>query len=312
MTIATTCPACSKTYNLNDNLAGKRVKCPCGATMAVAANASATPQPAVAQAALARPAATTATRPMPANNTAASAPGRSIFDELTPNDFNRSPYAVPTMLKADSGKDTKFLNRFSGPDDTIAKAEAESKSWFIFLGVVHIFWAVIYCAGAAVLLLASAALTMIEDSIPILRLGLAAVMVVVSLFAILSAATGTGILMYKPWGWWLGVYSMFWGIFERASAAVLSIADGEGGEYRIGQYVGMAVGILACISFLQLFCSAKNRKAFGIKTSIPIALTICGISALAINGAMTLVIYLTTSGMDEELALGSVFSLLGA
>jgi hypothetical protein len=292
MPIATRCPACSKNFNLNDNMAGKRVKCPCGATMAVAA-ASAVPATSASKAG--RPAmvasARTAVKP--------SSPGRSIFDELTENDFNRSPYVVPTAASVNTRHDAKMLNRMAGSDPEVAKADAESKGWFIFLGIVHIIWAMIYFGVAVLFIVASAALAMVEESLPILRLGMAGVVAGTTLFALWTAATGIGILMYKPWGWWLGVYSMFWGIFDRAGALALSLLDGGESSYRSGQYVGMAVGIIACISFLQLFSSARNRKGFKVQTPPAVALPICGVAALLISGGVSLAIYFVVGSAAE-------------
>jgi hypothetical protein len=303
MPIATTCPACSKTYKLNDNLAGKRVKCPCGSMMNVAGAAT-------TAAAATRPA---ATRTVAAATAAPvlTAPRSSIFDELTENDFNRSPYAPPAPMTVNTRGDANYLKRFTVADDGVVKKETESKGWFIFLGVVHIIWAMIYCAGAVLFMVASAALVVAEDSLPMLKLGLA-VVAVAFLFAALSTATGIGILMYKPWGWWLGVYSMFWGIFDRISAIALGLLDGGTDSNRISQYVVLGVAILGCISFLQLFCAARSRKTFNVQTPPWIALVICGVAAFVVIGTISLVIYLTGESLDEEVALMTVRALVFA
>jgi hypothetical protein len=85
------CPSCAKSLQVNEGLAGKKVKCPCGSIVAVPSKAPGT----VAVGATSRPPAkTAASQPVAPAGAAVSAQGafdqrevNSLFDELTAGDM---------------------------------------------------------------------------------------------------------------------------------------------------------------------------------------------------------------------------------
>ena len=306
------CPECGKTLSVQDQLAGKKVKCPCGAV--VVANSSAAPaapqrpvapvqRPATAPAqrpgaaaaqskpvATTRPAAPVARGPAPTSDLA------DLFDELTPTDLEtraqRNEAAANAPVKVDP------LAAYRPPEKGRgARASSGPKidrptglSVLVGFAVLGIIGAI---GGAAVALASPDTLQRgpapIHPNVIKLTGGLLIGTAVVS--AVLVAA----LLTPKPWAWWYAILFYSSNIWVNLANAFFV---GQNANAAVG--AGRAVGALIVGAIILAYLYKQSTRDFfavkvpgwvGPAVSIPGGLAIgfagvmgVGAAVLAVSG----------------------------
>jgi len=293
------CPECGKTLSVQDQLAGKKVKCPCGAV--VVAN------PSGPTAAVAKPTATpkrpgpAAVQPQARSSvpvTRAAAPSSDLgdlFDELTTTDLEtraqRTEAAANSPVKVDplAAYRPEAKGRGRGKSSGPAVDRPLGLSILAGLAVLGILVAL---AGAAVAFGSPDTLQRgpqpLDPSLIKLTGGLLIGFAVMGLVLVFSLLTP------QPWAWWFAIVFYSASVWVRLINSVFEAQQGNA-ALAAGKAVG---GVMVGAVVLGYLYQQKTRDFFSIKlagwigpaVSIPVGLAIgfgiilgIGAAALAVR-----------------------------
>jgi hypothetical protein len=264
MPIAVGCPKCGATLNAPDQAAGKGVRCKCGAVVPVPGSNPSSAQP-VSQAK-----SSPAPQSPAGGKKAAAAPAvsPSLIDHLTDRDhqqFQQNPYAPPPKT---STSDATFLRTYVKDDGKAAKAKSNQGNLVLLIVCNAIGGISNLIGGIALFALANFAEN-VTKAMPILGTLGAIGAVLMLTFAAFDIATMIGLVMKKPWGWWLATIGLGWGIANGLSNVAVNFLTAEDapGSYLIGQAVGALVVLGIMFMLLNFLISDDTRKLF--KVNIP-------------------------------------------
>ncbi len=291
------CHECGKTISVKDELAGKRVKCPCGAVVTATAAAP------TATAGAARPARPAPARPVPARpvaarpavqtstaaraGTARPAPGlpasgnpyiagsndlSSLFDELTESDLQTK--RERDQQAADSQAAVKDPLAAYRPDKG-GKASRPGGAGprpvgLTILAVLNFLIAALMLTLGVLFLVGTQAFGDALAEVEFLQEVATAIAVTILIAGGFCAATGAGLLSGQPWGWWLGTtvytYSAFDGIFS-IIFALLEAAPPDTAFKNVGR-------VLFAIGVVSYLFNEERRAYYRIQTKPAIAAVI--------------------------------------
>jgi len=292
------CPSCGKTLSVKDDLAGKKVKCPCGAV--AVATAAATPTPVTNKPASAPhksgAAATNPPRPASAAPPASAQPSKNatpphkgvaprpasgslppspfannasdlsaLFDELTPMDLQTKAERTEAAA-ADAVAHVDPLAAFR---DTKGGKKIKQRGpsvpkpvGVIVLAVLNLLIAAGMAFGGIMYLVSPETLLSGESAVMPQPSSLKIMAGLLLSGATMGAIVGIGLLSAQPWGWWVTVTYYKFSIFRQIIVSVVAIQTIGNTPYEIGRMTGGLV--MGGLVFAYLY-QQKSRDFFGIK-----------------------------------------------
>ncbi len=274
-----------------DKMAGKTGKCKCGYKLTVPSGNSDS-EPTKPQKAVAAAGADGASAPP---ESAPSSGLASVFDDLTESDFQRTSPYEQLYSPSTSNNDRATLKRFADDSEERAEKAKGANGMIIFVAVLNFLNALV-CGGLAVLLVVAASfLQKIEASIPELSLGIGVGIAFFSLTATVLIAGGVGLLMRKPWGWFLVSMSYAYFLVVRLADMVMVFVEG----FEQGPFFGALIPLLAAVSLSAWIFKEDTRQLFGVKKSL-IGWIAAGIGVV-LAGVMLLGLYLLVQSASDSL-----------
>lgn len=308
MAIRFECPECGKTLSVQDQLAGKKVKCPCGAV--VVANAAGSAPTATPVAAPKRPGPaplqtkpTTATKPTsPGGQTTARPAGAAqpqsrpsapvtrgpapksdladLFDELTPTDLetraqrNEAAAGAPVKIDPLAAYRPATKGRESSGPTVERPLGLKIMAGLAVLGIIGSL------VGAAMAFFSPDSLPRGPEPLDPNVIKLIGGMLIGS--AIVWLVLVSALLTPQPWAWWFCnlVYSSnIW--FN----LINSFAEGQEGN--AARAVGRATGgLIVGAIMLSYLSKQKTRDFFGVKVPIWVGPAVCVPAGLGIAFAL--------------------------
>ena len=278
------CSDCGKTLSVKDELAGKRVKCPCGAVV----TATATAQPRATM---------KSSRTAQAPRTAAAArPGLgddsdlgSLFDELTESDFNPQGLGGQRpMVSTEPKSDPLAAYRTDQRGGRTGRSSAASGSrpiGLIILAILNFLVATAAVAGAVLIVVGASFLEEMEESFPLLRTMALIIAGFIAVVGVFYLTLGVGLLSRRPWGWWLAVVIYSFNVCDHVMRVIFGLIGG-GGPDLVRAFSGLAIA-----SWIASYIySEKIRDHFEIKTKPGLAIGI----PLGSMAVVALVVHLTS------------------
>lgn len=284
MPIRIQCGACGKTLSVRDELAGKRVKCPCGTVLVATASpvAQGTSRPARAAARGAAPATAASAR---TNPYAAGGDDLSdLFDELTDSDLqSRSERDQAAAAAHEAAVDPLAAYQSTGKAGKRQKGGSRPLGVTI-LAVLNFLVPVIAIPLAILFLVDSQSLDERFNSFDILQDVTTLVSVFILVAGLFYAAVGAGLLSKQPWGWWLAAAVYSCQLWSRIVAFIMSLIEG----FATAEAVIGVVAIAFAAALLAYFFKENVRNYFNLKTKPAIAAAI----ALGSTGLFSLLVFL--------------------
>ncbi|MEI8212947.1 MAG: hypothetical protein WCI02_12420 [Planctomycetota bacterium] len=260
MTVA--CPQCQAKLVAPDAAIGKAVRCKCGGIVPVPAAAKIDNKPAptenVARKQGGVPSSSSAAKP----STAPVSP--SYLDQLTERDLKQSeknPYAPPPKA---SNSDAAALKTYVKDDSEAVKAKAASSNLVLLIAFNIIGFVINSFGSLGALVLAMNPASLPEGLAMTTALGYA-LTVVLFLFAIYDLTAAIGLIRKAPWGWWLALVGLGWGIFNNVLNAGLGFLNTEQLPRAIGGAVGALIGLIVSVSLANFLLQPETQKKFNIK-----------------------------------------------
>ena len=278
MPIQIACSACKARYSIADDKAGKKVRCKCGAEIAVAATTSSAPanpqtvrsatnpKPANPKPANPKPASSKAVGPNPAS-IAGPASLNSMFDELTEADWNRESAIAQAFAPKKQSSDAAALKSFVVPDGKPVDPN-KTPGQLIFLSVLNFIGSAVYVfAGVAIIALVEV-VAQLEEVIPFIRVAAAFFCVYFIAWGFYLAALGVGLLQRSPWGWWLAGVAYAEALIDKIYYFVHSIIAQE----EVPRIIGAFGGFLVMVGITSYISKRETRARFKVKTMLPVIL----------------------------------------
>lgn len=316
MAIRFECPECGKTLSVQDQLAGKKVKCPCGAVV-VANPAAPTPAPAPKRPAQSPLQTNPATAAKPASSAGPTtgrpaAPARpslpatrgpapksdlaDLFDELTPTDLEtraqRNEAAAGAPAKVDPLAAYRPTTKGRGGRDSSGPTVERPLGLKILAGLA-VLGIIGSLGGAAMAFFSPDSFQNGPAPLPANIIKLTGGMLIGS--AIIWMVLVSALLTPQPWAWWFCnlVYSSnIW--FNLLN----SFAEGQEGN--VPRAVGRAIGgLLVGAIVLSYLSKQTTRDFFKIKVPVWVGPVACVPAGLGIAFALVFGIgaaYLALSG----------------
>ncbi len=273
------CNKCEKRLSLDEKLAGKAIKCPCGNILKVPIAATS------GSVAATQPTARVVSPQPVAKSKAAppTAPQPSFLDQLTEADFSRpafNPYAPP---KSDAISETAVLRKYAGTDAIEEEVNRSAKNNLMFLAVVNFIGAAIYIGLGVLLLALSSVLGALADVLPLAALGAIFAGILFG-FGLFDLLTGIGLVKRTFWGWWLCVLGLSWAAVDRASGIAIRFMFTQDWTMEISKAIGAAIFLLSSFFFMSFMCQKKTMKMFKVNVHPGVAWAIGIVFGLAVGG----------------------------
>lgn len=274
------CHECGKTLSVKDDLAGKRVKCPCGAVVVATSGAANLPAGAGRSAGPApvRTPAPAAVRSSGGNPYfEGSGDLSSLFDELTESDLQTKREREREAAEAHAAvKDPLAAYQpTKGGRASRAGGSGPRPLGLTILAVLNFLLAALMLALGTLFLVGTQVFGDALAEIEFLQEVATFVALMVLIGGAFYAAVGAGLLSGQPWGWWLSAsvyaYSACDGIFS-IIFSLLEVAPGD----NLFKGMGRILFALGVVSYLF---NEQRRGYFRVQTQPAIA------AAIAIGGA---------------------------
>lgn len=207
-----------------------------------------------------------------------------MFNVLTDRDLQQSQVNPYTPVSRAANNDAAALRNYLKADEKKA-AEAKSAQTNVILLTVAFFIGVAKNIFTAIALLAlGSLLAQAAEMDPLIRAGSVYVAIVL-VYAAFDLAAGIGLLLRKPWGWWLSVIGLSWAALERVCAAVAVTLLAEEKAKAIGAIVGGLIFCILCFSLLAFMIKPETQKRFGLVAHPGLAWAVSITVGLVLTGA---------------------------
>jgi hypothetical protein len=221
-----------------------------------------------------------------------------LLDVLTDRDLKQSqtnPYAPPPKATT---SDSAALKTYLRTDDTKKEKAKASETNLILLTVCFFLGVAINGFIVAAMFLLATLLQGAAGINPLIRLGsLFAIIFVV--YALFDLAVAIGLIVRKPWGWWMCVVGLAWAIVERVTAVGTMIAVSEEISRSIGAVIGGFIFCTICISLINFMMQPDTKKKFGLEVRSGMAWGIAIATALVLGGIAFGIGFVAGSQLDE-------------
>jgi hypothetical protein len=205
---------------------------------------------------------------------AKSAPARtsvpvsaSYLDQLTEKDLTQSqknPYAP--MPKA-SNSDAEALKTYVNDDSKGVKAKSASSNVVLLIAFNFIGFFVYLLGGIGALVLVANPGQLPQGVAITGALGIV-LSVVFFLFAIYDLAVAIGLIVRAPWGWWMALIGLGWGMFNNVMNAGLGFLNTEQLPRAIGGAVGALISLLISGALANFLLQPDTQKKFNVKIGV--------------------------------------------
>jgi hypothetical protein len=307
MPIPVTCPKCGLKSKAPDQAIGKKVRCKCGEKLLVAAaetKESRSSKPS-GDTAASKPLSTKAPPGSRESRKVAlteseSSSSPSLFDLLTESDQQATPINPYAVVEKSLVNDAAALKGYLRDDEAKITQAKQSQSNLLIITLVLVFGVI---RNIALLVIAFAFLKEIPGALfvnPFLIVGGSYVAVLI-VYALFDLAAVVGMVLRKPWGWWLAVFGLGWAIAERIASFVVVCLTNE--EFSGPLIVGIAALVLCGFGFVLLasLMSKDSRKSFRVETKPAIVWPLVLLLPLAIEGGITAGFYSAARDAIAEL-----------
>lgn len=295
MPIRIRCGACGKVLSVRDELAGKRVKCPCGNLLVATASpaapgagrspGSAAPRPAAARPAAPRSAVPrTASPGSPGRGTAPAAAARTnpyaaggddlsdLFDELTDSDLqSRREREQAATAAQEAAVDPLAAYQSTGKGGKRQKGGSRPLGVTI-LAVLNFLVPVIAIPMAILFLVGSQTLDERLEGLDTLQNVTTLVSVLILVGGLFYAAVGAGLLSRQPWGWWLAAVVYSYNFCNQAFYSVLTLIEGDAAADSAKQVVASLFAAAILAYFFKE--NVRNHFKMKVKPAVAAAITI--------------------------------------
>lgn len=266
---------------VKDELAGKKGKCKCGASITV---------------------------PIPKRQ-AAPPPVAAGFDDalgdLTESDFaSKSPYDVVYSEKGGGSNDKAALKKFE-TDEVKQQKAARGKvtGLLIFFAILEYLQGISFLAATGIVIAGAAFLEQVADQVPMFRLGMGLLAAFCATMALLMIAGATGLLLKKGWGWFLTAVVFMFGLSERFVTIGLVIANG----FEQMKFYGAMVPLFITIAMVMYLYKSEIQETYGFKNSIPAVLAaLIGIGISAGINIVALVVLAEDTSVETVMLMPSL------
>lgn len=301
MAIQVQCHECGKTLSVKDELAGKRVKCPCGAVVTATAGA--------AVAGAGRPTRSAPTRlASPPSSAGRAAPARSapgvptsgqpyiggsddlssLFDELTESDLQTKRERDRDAAESQAAAKDPLAAFRTGKGDRAARSGGSGPRpvGLTILAVLNFLIAALMITFGVLSLVGPETLGDAVAKVQFLQGVVTHRAVQFLVTGVFFAATGAGLLSGQTWGWWLGITFYAYNTCEQVFAAVFALVAGAP---PITALINLGMAVVAGGALAYLY-NNNVRGYHRIKTKVAVA-------AVITIGSMALLAFLLHLGL---------------
>lgn len=271
---------------VKDELAGKKGKCKCGATIAV---------------------------PIPKRQAAPPPVAAGLNDalgDLTESDFaSKSPYEGVYNEKGGGSNDRAALKRFESDEVKQQRAsKGKVTGLLIFFAILEYLQAIGFLATTGIVIAGAAFLEQVAEQVPLFRLGVGLLAGFCATMALIMIAGATGLILKKSWGWFLTAIAFMFGLSERFVTLGMVIANG----FEQMKFYGAMVPLFITIAMVMYLFKSEIQETYGFKNAIPAVLAaLIGIGISAGLNVVALVVLAEDSSVETVMMPVYLSPILG-
>jgi hypothetical protein len=191
-----------------------------------------------------------------------------MFDELTESDLQ--PVGARKDQADDHGKKDPLAAYGDDKPGKTRRAPGSIPGGVIFLAVLNFLAAVAALVIGAIIITGAQFLGELAEQVPMLRASVTMLGLIIFCIGCFTAAVGVGLLIAKPWGWWLAITVYAYNLSSWVFTAAFGIANGD----VVASVTQGAVGFGISLAILGYLYNEEIRAHYGVKTKAGIAAAI--------------------------------------